>query len=167
MKRVFGDIRKYKSFSTLKRNVLKKFPENYHLPENENACWLWKGYTNQKYGQIKWGQKNYYAHRLSYIIFNGPLYPDEIVRHTCDNPLCVNPKHLIKGDQAMNEEDKLIRGSSPRRKLNSEAVKVIRWMLKYKNYSGLASKLAKLHNVPESTIHTIKNGTKWKHVKIT
>lgn len=34
----------------------------------------------------------------------------EVVRHTCDNPRCVNPEHLIGGTQKDNVQDMLDRG---------------------------------------------------------
>ena len=34
----------------------------------------------------------------------------EVVRHTCDNPRCINPAHLVGGTQADNMQDMLRRG---------------------------------------------------------
>ncbi len=33
-----------------------------------------------------------------------------VVRHTCDNPKCVNPKHLLVGTQLENANDARMRG---------------------------------------------------------
>lgn len=51
-------------------------------------------------------------------------------------------------------------------KLNTEAVKVIKWMLKYKPERGLASKLARLHGVGRSVISSIQNEKIWTSVKV-
>jgi hypothetical protein len=32
-----------------------------------------------------------------------------VVRHTCDNPACINPAHLVKGSQKENVSDMLQR----------------------------------------------------------
>jgi hypothetical protein len=40
----------------------------------------------------------------------GPVPPGKIVRHTCDNPPCVNPLHLMNGTSADNSRDMVLRG---------------------------------------------------------
>lgn len=39
-----------------------------------------------------------------------PLADDEMVRHTCDNPPCVRPGHLVRGDVLANMTDQIERG---------------------------------------------------------
>jgi hypothetical protein len=75
-------------------------------PRNENLCWIWKGSTAKGYGQIKIGGEVLRAHRVSCEIANGPLAPGEHVLHSCDNPLCVNFKHLRTGTHQDNMTDK-------------------------------------------------------------
>lgn len=43
-------------------------------------------------------------------LVNG-YYP-EIVRHTCDTPLCINPDHLVEGSPLDNVSDRVQRGRS-------------------------------------------------------
>lgn len=38
-----------------------------------------------------------------------------VVRHTCDNPRCINPNHLIGGTKADNNRDRAERGRSAKR----------------------------------------------------
>lgn len=48
------------------------------------------------------------AHRVAYFFHHGE-WPS-ICRHTCDNPSCVNPEHLVDGSQADNIKDMWGRG---------------------------------------------------------
>jgi hypothetical protein len=89
-----------------------------------------------------------------------------LVRHTCDNPICVNPKHLILGNHADNANDAAKRLRMGCQKLNPEAVKVIKWFLKNQNYRGLALKLAHLYKVSPQTIAKIKKGESWAWIKV-
>lgn len=75
------------------------------------CCKLWKGLlTKDGYprGYYK-GNRNVRYHRLVYCEANG-LDLEEIdgmcVLHTCDVPMCVNPKHLYLGTVADNMRDR-------------------------------------------------------------
>ncbi len=70
-------------------------------------CWLWMGgmYTNG-YGQLTASRyEEDYAHRWSYLHFNGEIQKGKLIRHKCDNRKCVNPEHLEIGTKADNNKD--------------------------------------------------------------
>lgn len=69
------------------------------------------------------GQKSIPAHRVSYVIFNGDLEEGDVVMHTCDNPHCVNPKHLVKGTLADNNRDRANKGRTEKQHIVNFAVK--------------------------------------------
>ena len=48
------------------------------------------------------------AHRKAYRDKHGDL--PALLRHTCDNPACSNPEHLVPGTQADNMRDMVSRG---------------------------------------------------------
>jgi predicted RNA-binding Zn-ribbon protein involved in translation (DUF1610 family) len=58
-------------------------------------CWVWTAHCiNTGYGQTSRSGKLMLAHRWSYETFVGPLDPELVVHHRCENPPCVNPRHL-------------------------------------------------------------------------
>lgn len=80
----------------------------------ESGCWECAGFQH-KLRNVKTHDRGYVllsyrgtqqmAHRLSYRLFVGPVPDDLQVCHRCDNPPCVNPKHLFLGDQIANMRD--------------------------------------------------------------
>lgn len=82
-------------------------------------CHYWMGTVGRfGYGEIKVDGRIERAHRVAFRLSQG-FIPDrrkdgQLVRHTCDQPLCVNPDHLIAGTQADNMTDKKIRGRAPK-----------------------------------------------------
>lgn len=77
------------------------------------GCWTWIGYTPPTgYGSMNVpGMKGPVpAHRISYALKHGSCPPGMVVMHTCDNKLCVNPKHLRAGTQGDNFRDAVRKG---------------------------------------------------------
>lgn len=79
-----------------------------------HGCWLWLGRLDSNgYGviQLGRGEPRITASRASWIIHNGPIKSNKtfVCRH-CDNPPCVNPKHLFLGIQKDNLGDAARKG---------------------------------------------------------
>jgi hypothetical protein len=75
---------------------------------SHEECWPWLAFKHKGYGRYKDNNKNVRAHRYSFFLANG-FYPP-VVMHTCDNPTCVNPAHLLEGTQALNAQDMVAKG---------------------------------------------------------
>lgn len=88
----------------------------YHLGERfwanvnvgtEDECWTWTGQSGAGgYGVMKMNGKAVKAHRVSYLLSHDELPHDLDVLHSCDNPSCVNPKHLRLGTHTDNMRDR-------------------------------------------------------------
>jgi transposase len=103
------------------------------------------------------------------MIKNGEIPKGLQILHECDNPSCVNPKHLFIGTNLDNIADRVSKGRSvmgenhPRAKLKVDEVVEIRkaWD------SGISQReLAARFDVPASDISSIIRNKSWKQVGI-
>jgi hypothetical protein len=146
--------------TTIKKRLLSR------IKLTPGGCWEWQGATSSRgYGQIRINGKTLMAHRVSFEVFNGNLGRKRAC-HRCDNPPCINPKHLFAGSQLDNIHDAISKGRLDNRgerhgmaKLTEAEVVEIRRLVA----SGMKQKdVAPLFDVRPSYISRIVNNQIWK-----
>jgi hypothetical protein len=131
----------------------------------ENGCWVREGNENSgRYGKMLFEGKTTQAHVVSYVLHKGPVPPGCLVRHTCDNPPCRNPDHLVAGTQKQNCQDAVSRDRHSRgsrnglAKLDEETVVQLRARLKESD-----TVLAKEFGVSRAAVWFIRKNLHWRH----
>lgn len=151
-----------------------------------DGCWIWTASKRYKgYGAFCWRRDGVLiqgrAHRYSYELHYG-TFPDELfVLHKCDNPPCVNPKHLFLGTVLDNNLDMCRKGrhvsgtsKTPVElckykkgrdhhnvKIDESVVRQIRMDKEKMSYSNLSLK----YGLSLSHLHRIVNRKVWSYVR--
>lgn len=100
-------------------------------------CWNWPGHLSRGYGRW-YGKPNgrgvhIQVHRAAYALTHGTTTAGLVVRHSCDNRACFNPKHLSEGPQRDNVLDMIDRGRTQWAGLSAEERKVKCWQFRPEN----------------------------------
>lgn len=151
----------------------------------EDSCWKWTGAKRgDGYGVFHPDDytRTITASRVAYYLQTGENPGIYHVLHTCDNPECVNVKHLYLGTDADNAKDRKDRkrapsGSDHHSRRNPSAVifgeKIHQAKLKATDVTHIRkllgqgrsqSEIAKLYDVNPSTISNINMGDTWSRV---
>jgi len=163
-----------KKISEIKIKKAKRIPLKQRFwtkVKKTEYCWLWTaGVNTYGYGKIGLGGRkrgSTHAHRVSWMLHNSKIPKGIFVLHKCDNPLCVNPKHLFLGTAKDNIQDAIKKGrfcskgeKNPMAKLTWKKVSSIRRMYKTGNY--LCKDLAKIFHINPTTIYLIVTNKQWK-----
>src|SRR3990167_3075117 len=132
---------------------------------DSDVCWERDGANVEGRSQIVIDGQTYYASRIVWEIFFGDP-GDSQVCHTCDNPSCVNPKHLFLGTASENQTDCVIKGRK-KAKMTPDIVRAIRKEC-IPNHKTLGfSALARKYNVNPGAIWNAFYRRRWNHVEDT
>lgn len=169
----------------LTESVIQRIQE--YIKQDSDECIEYPILNHNGYGEMQTnlnGKKQHYLmHRVAYQVFyNDDLTPQDIICHKCDNPKCVNPKHLFKGTPNDNVQDMVKKGRQakgirngryidgrtlkaksqipmPRkRKLSRDQVFLVR---KLRPYHTL-TQVSEITNIPLSTVKDICCGRVYK-----
>lgn len=100
------------------------------------SCWITDQlYTDpiRKITRITYKGKTTYLHRLSYMLFKGPIAVGKVIGHKCDNSMCYNPDHLEAISQKQNVQDSVHRQRRVYDNYKSAASRSDRYVLKLKD----------------------------------
>lgn len=135
------------------------------------ACWEWTGMTSTAgYGflHVRPGER-VMAHRFSYELHVRPIPRGLEVCHTCDNPPCVNPRHLFCGTHKKNMHDMIAKGRDYKRGMKGETnheARLTEDIVRAIRVSGeRAWQAAERYGVSKSLIHAVRQRRLWAHVQ--
>jgi hypothetical protein len=123
-------------------------------------CWRWCASKQRNgYGVFFYNNKLDRAHRVAWMLTNGPIPDGMLVMHTCDNRECVNPTHLKTGTDYDNVQDMVSKGRHGEGKLSREAAQAIR-------EDGRRHRvIAAEYGVSRPLISAIKRGDAWRETR--
>lgn len=152
-----------------------RFPEKVErIPGID--CWLWTGATKNKTGHGVLGlglpkkiNKLVPAHRLSYMLFIGPIPDGMDILHNCDIGCCVNPEHLRPGTHQDNMQDAKERGQLGKGRNCGEAngsncKLTAAQVLLIRDDPRTTTKLGEIYGVSQMQISLIKRRKRWAHL---
>lgn len=144
----------------------------------DDQCWKWLGATINpfKKGDLRYGKAQLFgktttASRAAYLWTHGAIPSNQLVCHTCDNPICVNPGHLFLGDSKANMADCVSKGRAIRNPRMGDdhpssiltEVEVVAMRELRKAGWGL-KELAEKFGTKKANVHVITSGKSWKHI---
>lgn len=93
-----------------------------NIKQVNTGCWEWQASIRKDgYAMHRIAKSLVLVHRIMFVISNGRL-PSYLVRHTCDNPKCVNPDHLIEGYDQDNIDDKYLHGKGLKKNTKTHCI---------------------------------------------
>ena len=156
----------------VKENVMKgRKPKPFVWVYDENGCKVSTSHkTDKGYIRMRIDGKNYRLHRLVYASVHGPIPEGLVVRHTCDNPGCINIDHLLIGTHQDNVRDRVERGRGRNARGESHGkaklTKSEAYYVKFFSSDKTASELAERFDVDVSAVRQIRNSGTWKHLEL-
>ena len=130
-----------------------------------DGCWEWQagGTSGFGYGKFRVDGKSVNSHTFSWEFFNGERN-GMCVMHKCDNPPCVNPKHLKLGTKADNSRDMVSKRRNPVGEERHNSKLTEKKVLEIRASSDRHCDIADQYGIARSTVFMIKNRRTWRHI---
>lgn len=133
-----------------------------------SGCWHCVSHAPQGAGYARLYRQGRYwnVHQYVYYINHGAVSDyTTVIRHTCDNPVCINPTHLVIGTQGDNMRDAYARqrrtkqGESNHnaRLTDEQVVEIFYTKEHYKT-------VCKRYGIGNSLFYDIRNRKAWVHI---
>lgn len=138
-------------------------------PSSDKDCWPWmRSYNKGGYGVTGFFRHTLTSHRVAFRITYG-FWP-KFACHTCDNPPCCNPSHIVNGTPKWNTRDALYKGRwnpphgerCAQSKLVADQVLEIRRL--YASGGITMDALGEKFKITSSGVSNILTRKNWKHI---
>jgi hypothetical protein len=153
--------------------VLQLIAENTISVDNPvlgTPCLLWTGHLHNdtKYaycGYRNLGRyRNFFGHRLAYLVYHGSIAPGLHVRHRCTNKHCLAKDHLISGTHADNMHDRRAAGHYNKLGKNLTPDQVTAGLEMSRDKKMSARKIAGMLGVHPSTVSLFLRGLTFHNI---
>lgn len=144
-------------------DVLERFERKF-TRRGPDECWPWTAATSHcGYGVFAWSEERQ-AHRAAYRLFVGDIPKGQVIRHRCDNPPCVNPRHLEPGTPLQNSGDAVARGRIARGSRHGVSKLTEEQALLILASTESATEVARRYDVHPDLVRMIQRGVRWGHL---
>ena len=169
----------------IKESLIIRLSKN--LKENDTTgCIEWQGKATYNGGYGKIGTTRQFnsirAHRLAWVLENGPIPEGLIILHSCDNPKCCNVEHLSLGTKKDNSQDMLSKGRhyTPFRELdfnrgnpetaargedNGNSTLTEELVKEIRAFEGNHQQAADYFNISHTNAWRVRTFRSWEHVE--